>query len=171
MARRRKASLGNELGWHPGALSANIGYGVAGFALASALIFPVALVAHALLSHAPDPSNPVIPQIIDSPGIAGTLVLVILASFAAPPIEELLFRGVFYNAAKLRLGVWPAIVLTGLVFGFVHPVGIADMFALATLGGVFAWMAETRKSLVPSMTTHFLWNLTSTLLLLSLLTS
>ena len=37
------------------------------------------------------------------------------------------------------------------------------------LGGVFAWMAETRKSLVPSITAHFLNNFTTTLLLLFVL--
>jgi membrane protease YdiL (CAAX protease family) len=57
-------------------------------------------------------------------------------------------------------------VLTGLVFGLVHPVGIVEKLAIAVLGGVFAWMAQTRKSLVPSMTAHCLNNLTSTLILL-----
>ena len=171
VARKRRASLADELGWHARGLTTNSVYGLAGFALSSALIVPVALAANAIFRHAPQPSNPVIPQLIDSPNLAGTLMLVILASLAAPPIEELLFRGVFYNAAKLKLGVWPAIVLTGLVFGFVHPVGIAEMLALGTLGGVFAWMAETRKSLVPSITAHFLQNFTTTLILISVLAS
>ena len=125
-----------------------------------------ALLAPKLFRHAPSPSNPVIPQIIGTSGFWATTLLILLASVAAPLVEELLFRGVLYNAIKLRLGVWPAIVLTGLVFGVVHPVGIAEMLAIAVLGGVFAWMAETRKSLVPSITAHFVNNFTATLLLL-----
>jgi membrane protease YdiL (CAAX protease family) len=132
-------------------------------------MLPVIWLGQWLFRHAPDPSNPVIPQLVGTSGFWGPFLLLLLASVAAPIVEEVLFRGVFYNAAKMRLGVWPAIVLTGFVFGFVHPVGIAEMLAIGTLGGVFAWMAETRKSLAPSMFAHFLQNFTTTVLLLSVL--
>ena len=123
LARRRGASLADEIGWTRRKLGLNLVYGIGGFAIASCLMVPVALLGARLFRHAPDPSNPVIPQLIGTSGILGPLILVLLASFAAPVVEELLFRGVFYNAAKMRLGVWPAIVLTGAVFGFIHPVG------------------------------------------------
>lgn len=169
MARRRGASLAQEIGWRARPLGTNLLYGVGGFAVASALMVPAALIGRALFRHAPDPSNPVIPQLVGASGIGPILLLVVLASVAAPLVEELLFRGVFYQAARLKLGVWPAIVVTGLVFGFVHPVGIVEMLAIGVLGGVFAWMAETRKSLLPSMAAHCLQNLTTTLLLLLIL--
>ncbi|MBV9849623.1 MAG: CPBP family intramembrane metalloprotease [Armatimonadetes bacterium] len=169
LARRRGASLADELGWSRRALWPNVAYGVAGYALALPIMLAVSLAAPRLFRHAPSPSNPVIPQLVNTSGWWATALLIGLASVAAPLVEELLFRGVFYNAAKLRLGAWPAIILTGLVFGFVHPVGVAEMLAIAVLGGVFAWMAETRKSLVPSITGHFINNFTSTLLLLFVL--
>lgn len=169
LARQRGANLGDELGWTSRNLGANLLYGIGGFGIASALILPVSAIARQIFQYAPDPSNPVIPQLANTSGFWGPFLLIALASIGAPIIEELLFRGVFYNSAKMLIGVWPAIVLTGLVFGFIHPVGIAEMFAIATLGGVFAWMAETRKSLAPSMLGHFLLNSTSTLLLLSVL--
>ncbi len=169
MARRRGASLAQEIGWRARPVGTNLLYGVGGFAVASALMVPAALLGRALFRHAPDPSNPVIPQLVGASGTGTILLLVALASVAAPLVEELLFRGVFYQAARLKLGVWPAIVVTGLVFGFVHPVGIAEMLAIGVLGGVFAWMAETRKSLLPSMAAHCLQNLTTTLLLLLIL--
>lgn len=169
MARRRGASLADEIGWTRRRLGANVLYGLGGFAIASALMLPVALVARRLFQHAPDPSNPVIPQIMNTTGFWGPFLLVVLASVCAPIIEEFLFRGVLYQAARQRLGVWPAIVVTGLVFGFVHPVGVAEMLAIATLGGVFAWMAETRQSLAPSMTAHFLQNFFTTMILLSVM--
>ncbi len=169
MARRRGASLAREIGWRARPIGANLLYGVGGFAVALALMVPAALIGRALFRHAPDPSNPVIPQLVGASGIGTTLLLVALASIAAPLVEELLFRGVFYQAARLKLGVWPAIIVTGLVFGFVHPVGIVEMLAIGVLGGVFAWMAETRKSLLPSMAAHCLQNLTTTLLLLLIL--
>ena len=57
-------------------------------------------------------------------------------------------------------------MLAGLIFGFVHPVGLGEIVPLALLGGVFAWMAETRKSLVPSMLDHFMQNSMATAMLL-----
>lgn len=166
MARQRGASLGQEIGWTKRALLPNLAYGVAGYAISIPLMLLVALLAPALFRHAPAPSNPVIPEMMFTSGFWTTMLLIVLASVAAPFVEELLFRGVFYNSIKLLRGPWTAIVTTGLVFGFVHPVGIVEMLAIAVLGGVFAWMAETRKSLAPSMTAHCLNNLTVTLLLL-----
>lgn len=169
MARRRGASLADELGWTRRRLGTNALYGLGGFAIASALMLPVAFLARQIFQHAPDPSNPAIPLLMNTTGFWGPFLLIVLVSLCAPIVEEFLFRGVFYQAARQRLGVWPAIVVTGLVFGFVHPVGIAEMLAIGTLGGVFAWMAETRKSLAPSMTAHFLQNFSTTMLLLAIM--
>ena len=169
MARARGASLAREIGWQARPAGRNLLYGLGGFGVASALMLPAALIGRAVFRHAPDPSNPVIPQLVGASGVGTILLLVGLASVAAPLVEEVLFRGVLYQAARLKLGVWPAIVVTGLVFGFAHPVGVAEMLAIAVLGGVFAWMAETRKSLLPSMFAHCLQNLSTTLLLLFIL--
>ena len=164
LARKRGANLGAELGWNGLRLRRNLLYGVGGYALG----LPLMLLAGFTGRHipGPTPSNPAIPLLANAPTWWVQALLVLLATVAAPLTEELLFRGVFYNAAKLRVGVWPAIVLTGLIFGFVHPVGIGEMLPLAVLGGVFAWMAETRKSLAPSILGHFMQNAMATLMLL-----
>ncbi len=164
MARRRRASFGDELGWSTHRLGQNLLYGVMGYAIA----LPLLLLASAIGSHlhTPDPSNPAIPMLANSTSPWTQAMLVLLATVAAPLTEELLFRGVFLQASKLRLGVWPAIVLTGFVFGFVHPVGLSGMLPLMVLGGVFAWMAETRRSLAPSMLAHCLQNTFATLMVL-----
>lgn len=168
IARRKGASIGEELGWNTHRLGWNLLYGVGGYAVA----LPLLLLAQGIGGfagthlHAPAPSNPALPLLASASAPWVQVMLVLLATVAAPLTEEFLFRGVFYNAAKLRVGVWPAIILTGLIFGFVHPVGIAAMLPLAALGGVFAWMAETRKSLAPSILAHFLQNSFATLMLL-----
>ncbi len=144
----------------------NLLYGLGGYAIALPLVIVAGLAGPQVFRHAPAPSNPAIPLLAGASSVWVQALLVLLATVAAPLTEELLFRGVFYNAAKLRAGVWPAIVMTGLVFGFVHPVGIAEMLPLAVLGGVFAWMAETRKSLAPSILGHCLQNTMATLMLL-----
>ena len=171
IARRKRASIGEELGWNTHRLGRNLLYGVGGYAIA----LPLLLLAQGIGGfagsrlHLPAPSNPALPLLASATSFWVQAMLVGLATVAAPLTEEFLFRGVFYNAAKLRLGVWPAIVLTGLIFGFVHPVGIAAMLPLATLGGVFAWMAETRKSLAPSILAHCFQNTFATLMLLAAL--
>ena len=164
IARRKRASISEELGFNTHRFGWNLLYGVGGYAIALPLLF----LGQSVGAHipGPTPSNPAIPLLANAGTVWVQILLVGLATIAAPLCEELLFRGVFYNAAKLKMGVWPAILLTGLIFGFVHPVGIAEMVPLAILGGVFAWMAETRKSLVPSMLGHFLQNSMATLMLL-----
>ena len=164
IAARKRASIAEELGFNRHRLGLNFLYGVGGFAIA----LPLSLLGAGLGSRlpGPTPSNPAIPMLAGAGSVWGQVTLIALATLAAPLCEEFLFRGVFYNAAKLKVGVWPAIILTGLIFGFVHPVGIGEMVPLAVLGGVFAWMAETRKSLVPGMVGHFLQNSMATLMLL-----
>lgn len=164
IARKKRASITEELGFNTHRLGWNLLYGVGGYAIALPLLF----LGQSVGAHipGPTPSNPAIPLMANAGTVWVQLLLAGLATLAAPLCEEFLFRGVFYNAAKLKVGVWPAIVLTGLIFGFVHPVGIAAMLPLAVLGGVFAWMAETRKSLVPGMVGHFLQNSMATLMLL-----
>ena len=164
LARRRRASFGEELGWNTHRLGQNLLYGVLGYAVALPLVLLASAVGSTL--HTPDPSNPAIPLLANSTSPWTQAMLVLLATVAAPLTEELLFRGVFLQAAKLRLGVWPAIVLNGFVFGFVHPVGLSGMLPLMVLGGVFAWMAETRRSLAPSMLAHCLQNTFATLMVL-----
>jgi len=165
IAARKRASITEELGLNTHRLGWNLLYGLGGYAIALPLLF----LGQSVGSHipGPTPSNPAIPLLAEAGSAWVQILLAALATLAAPLCEELLFRGVFYNAAKLKVGIWPAIILTGLIFGFVHPVGISEMVPLAVLGGVFAWMAETRKSLVPSMLGHFLQNsmATATLLL------
>ena len=164
IAARKRASVTEELGLNTHRFGWNLLYGLGGYAIALPLLF----LGQQLGTHipGPTPSNPAIPLLAEASSAWVQILLAVLATLAAPLCEELLFRGVFYNAAKLKVGVWPAILLTGLIFGFVHPVGFSAMVPLAVLGGVFAWMAETRKSLVPSMLGHFLQNSMATLTLL-----
>jgi membrane protease YdiL (CAAX protease family) len=166
MARQRGASLADEIGWNRRKGGINTLYAIGGFAVAQPIMIAVTLIAPHFFRHLPDPSNPAIPQLVNSNSFLATFLLVTLASLAAPIVEEFLFRGVLYQAVRLRTGPWPAIILTGLVFGFVHPVGVEQMFALAVLGSAFAWLAETRKSLLPGMLAHGFNNLTTTLILL-----
>ncbi len=164
IAAKKRASVTEELGLNTHRWGWNLLYGVGGYAIGLPLLFLTGKIGGAI--PGPKPTNPIDPLLMSASAPWTQIVLIALVTLAAPLCEELLFRGVFYNAAKLKVGVWPAIVLTGLIFGFVHPVGLSAMLPLAVLGGVFAWMAETRKSLVPGMVGHFLQNSMATAMLL-----
>ncbi|HEX5323144.1 MAG TPA: CPBP family glutamic-type intramembrane protease, partial [Capsulimonadaceae bacterium] len=159
VAAARGASLGTELGLTVGSsLRRNILFGLAGWSMGLVLLIVVGLISQWIFRHAPAPSNPAIPMLITASDVFSRVTLLLLVSVAAPFFEETFFRGVLFNALRMRYGPWPAILLTGLMFGLAHPVGIAEEFTLASLGCVLAWMAEKRKSLAPTMTAHCMVN-------------
>jgi membrane protease YdiL (CAAX protease family) len=160
LARRRGADLAKEIGLTLAAqpLMRVLAFGLLGWCIALPCVIAIGAVTKIIFHSAPSPSNPAIPLLISAPGGWVSVLLYILVAVFAPFFEETMFRGIFFNAARLRLGVPGGIVMTGLAFGLSHSVGIAQQIPLAVLGGVFAWMAQTRKSLAPSMFAHCLQN-------------
>jgi membrane protease YdiL (CAAX protease family) len=83
----------------------------------------------------------------------GALLLMSMAVFVAPLVEETVFRGYLYPLFAKSLGVFPGIVITGALFGMMHGsqlgwtwglvllltfVGMIFTFARARTGTVFA---------------------------------
>jgi hypothetical protein len=70
--------------------------------------------------------------------------------------EEFFFRGFFFAALRNWKGMWPAAVITGLVFGAIH-VGSADaalLPPLAFFGFVLCVLRERTGSLLPCIVLH-----------------
>ncbi len=103
-------------------------------------------------------------KVLDELGAnTSTAALVVVAAFTcvmAPICEELFFRGYFFRALRNWHGVWPAALLTGLVFGGVHagsaPVG--DLVPLAALGVILCLLYERTGSLYLCIALHVLNN-------------
>jgi membrane protease YdiL (CAAX protease family) len=90
----------------------------------------------------------------------GTLLLVIGAVVVigvAPVCEELFFRGVLFRVLRQRLPFWPAAVIDGVLFGFVHG-SLVIVPVLAVLGIVFCYVYERTGSLFPTIALHSLNN-------------
>ena len=93
----------------------------------------------------------------------GAALLVLSAALTcvlAPICEEFLFRGFMFRALANWRGVWPAAVLTGLIFGGVH-VGSApavDLLPLAFLGFLLCVLYQATGSLYPNIGVHSLNN-------------
>ena len=63
--------------------------------------------------------------------VVGFAVLIILVT---PIAEEVLFRGMLYNALRRRLGPALAVLTSAALFGLAHPFGLADSVAIVLVG-------------------------------------
>lgn len=83
-----------------------------------------------------------------------TMFIVSILLFAITPgiCEEIMFRGVIFNAYE-RIGTKKAIILTGLLFGLFH-FDVQNLLGPAFLGMLFAYMVYTTNSIFTSMIAH-----------------
>jgi uncharacterized protein len=104
-----------------------------------------------------DPSDERLPEELgaDESTIA-LLAVAFLVAVVAPVAEEFFFRGFFYGALRNWRGIWPAAVITGLVFGGIHA-GSADpefLPPLAFFGFALCLLRERTGSLYPCIVLH-----------------
>jgi uncharacterized protein len=84
------------------------------------------------------------------------LAAAFLVSVVAPIAEEFFFRGFFFGALRNWKGVWPAAIITGLVFGAIH-IGSAEvalLLPLAFFGFALCLLRERTGSLLPCIVLH-----------------
>lgn len=87
-----------------------------------------------------------------------TIGLELLGSaFITPLLEELLHRGVVYGRLRRMMKVWPAIIVSALVFAALH-FNIVQFTYAFLLGIVFAWFVEKTGHIYPAVLGHVLAN-------------
>ena len=79
-------------------------------------------------------------------GLLQQLILSIGIVVLAPITEEITYRGFLYPCIKRCLGVWPGLILSGLIFGAVH-MSLPQMLPLTLLGILLAYSYERGKTL------------------------
>jgi membrane protease YdiL (CAAX protease family) len=93
-------------------------------------------------------------------GTSSMVAVAALVAVVAPMAEELFFRGYFFTALRNWRGLWPAAIITGLVFGAIHagssPAGF--LAPLALLGFLLCLLYERTGSLYPCIALHSLNN-------------
>ncbi|MEV0269496.1 type II CAAX endopeptidase family protein [Hamadaea sp. NPDC050747] len=100
---------------------------------------------------------------VDGWGSVGGAIALAGFTAAAAVTEELMFRGVLFRFVEERIGTWPALVLTALLFGMAHMfnphASLWSTLAIAVeAGGMLgAAYAATRTLWVP-IGLHFAWN-------------
>lgn len=98
----------------------------------------------------------------------GAVGMFVFGGLLAPLAEEVFFRGVLYAWLRGRFGVWPGILISGLIFGLVHA-EVSISVATAVMGFGLAWLYEHSDSLWPPVLVHVLNNAFKILLLYLLL--
>ena len=86
---------------------------------------------------------------------ATTAAAAVLVVVLAPLVEEFFFRGFLYRAFRTSLGVWPAALGAGAIFGVVHaPTGVAYVPILIFLGVALCLLYERTGSLYAPIAVH-----------------
>ena len=85
--------------------------------------------------------------------VLGALVVIAIAPFC----EELFFRGLLFTVLRQRMPLWPAAVIDGVLFGFVHG-SLVIVPVLAALGVMFCYVYERTGSIFPTIALHALNN-------------
>jgi membrane protease YdiL (CAAX protease family) len=84
-----------------------------------------------------------------------TAAAAVLVVILAPLVEEFFFRGFVYRSFRTSLGVWPAALGAGAIFGVIHaPTGIAAVPILIFLGVALCLLYERTGSLYAPIAVH-----------------
>lgn len=95
----------------------------------------------------------------DAPALVTVLAGIVIIAGAALG-EELLFRGFIFGGLRQRLSLWPAAVISGLIFGSLHLTAgdLAVALQLSVFGVILAWLYDRTGSLWPAILLHGLNN-------------
>lgn len=134
--------------------------GVAGFVGALFVIlgmYPINIaVSYGLISLFPQSADNVVTTF--SSIMDGNAVSIFLVIALTPAIcEEMLFRGLIYNAMKARYRVPVAIGIVAVLFGIYH-MSLVKFVPTGLLGLVLCYVAYKTESIFPSMMMHFINN-------------
>lgn len=90
------------------------------------------------------------------------LLFIAMAVLVAPLVEETLFRGYLYPMFARSFGIWPGIILTGVLFGFMHGAQLGWTWSLVsvlvTVGIIFTFVRARTGSVLASFMMHLGYN-------------
>ncbi|MEP7037393.1 MAG: type II CAAX endopeptidase family protein [Acidobacteriota bacterium] len=154
-----KFSFFETLGWKWG------GFNVWNCLLILAVIFIVAAVTS---YYVPEQDNDLL-RILRS-SRAAVFVVAFLATFTAPLVEEVIYRGVLYSAFQKNFGVIAGVVLTTLFFALVHVPqyypSYSTIFLIVLLSLVLTLIRVRTKNLLPCVILHMIFNGIQSILLI-----
>lgn len=101
---------------------------------------------------------------------ATVYIVAFLATFTAPLVEEVVYRGVLYSAFQRTIGVSWAVLLVTLLFALVHVPqyypSYSTIFLICLLSLILTLVRVRTKNLLPCIALHTVFNGAQSLLLL-----
>jgi membrane protease YdiL (CAAX protease family) len=86
------------------------------------------------------------------------VTFLIMGFTIAPVVEEIFFRGFFYNALKTRFPIFLAAIIQAVFFSFLHGYELLNAFLVALIGIALAIVYEKRKNLLSPIFVHGIMN-------------
>jgi len=90
-------------------------------------------------------------------GLSHLAALLFVVAVSPAICEEVMFRGVILSGLRSRMGIWPCIVLVGLLFGIFH-ISVFRIPPIAVLGMVLTYLTVRTGSIYAAMLVHFVNN-------------
>lgn len=85
------------------------------------------------------------------------VVMVFIVCLLGPLAEEMLFRGMIYAKLRRAFSVWPAAIISGVLFGLFHANWVQGVYA-AVFGVVLAYIYEKTQTIWGSCLLHVIFN-------------
>jgi len=148
-------------------LRKNIFYGIFGYIGIIPVILIIGIIVYAVLNifKITPPPQPIVGLMLAEKNTALIVVSAIIAAIFGPIIEEIFFRGIMYNAVKRKIGIFWSILITSVLFSFLHTHALeyflVGFIPITILGVALAYLYEKTGSLIPSITLHVLNNVGS----------
>jgi len=158
---------GERLGWKR--LLANIGFrtagpaidigaGAIGYLLVTPAVVAAGLLSNWLFARFHTPQNPAALEMLAAQSNLDRVLILFVASVAAPFAEETFFRGILYSALRSRIGICGGAAVSSAIFALVHPTLPGGFLPIWAVGMGAALVFEWRQSLLPGIVLHGLYN-------------
>jgi membrane protease YdiL (CAAX protease family) len=102
--------------------------------------------------------HPVVAIVSEARNWKEMILPLILSGVVVPVGEEVFFRGFAYPALRNRIGIWPAIIVTGVVFALLH-FDLFGLLALTVAGVALSLLYKQTGSLWSVIVAHGVWNI------------
>src|SRR5690349_1386386 len=124
-------------------------------------LYGVIIAANILFSHVLPEKKPPFAELLEK-GLQVRIAVALLASFSAPLVEEMIYRGVLFSGLRKRFSAVTTVVLVTVLFAGVHVPQYwgawASIAGLVTLSLMLTIVRAQSKSLLPCIVIHFLNN-------------
>lgn len=108
---------------------------------------------------------------IISSSVAARYLVVVLATFTAPLVEETVYRGVLYPAVRRALGTFAACFIVAGLFALVHVwqyrANVGVIIAISLLSLTLTLVRAQTKRLLPCLIIHTLFNFITSIAIVS----